>query len=209
MDAPGEPRSTAPATILIVPGVGDSGPGHWQTLMELAHPRARRVVQHDWSYPVRSQWVECLARALDAIDGPVVLVGHSAGSVTIVHWAAAHGHRGGIRGALLVAPADLETELPDGTPVDFLEDAGWVPCPRKSLPFASIVVASTNDPYATIERSEEMARAWGSRLVRVEEAGHLNADAGFGPWPLGARLLQELLDDASRFTASPGENDNG
>ncbi|MFN2424830.1 MAG: RBBP9/YdeN family alpha/beta hydrolase [Candidatus Binatia bacterium] len=185
--------TTVPATVLIVPGVGDSGPAHWQTRMEQAHPGARRVVQDDWTYPVRADWVACLARALDVIDGPVVLVGHSAGSVAIVHWAAAHSHRGGIRGALLVAPADLENELPDGTPVDFLEDAGWIPCPRTPLPFPNIVVASTNDPYATVERSEEFALAWGSRLVLVENAGHLNADAGFGPWPLGDELLSELL----------------
>ena len=191
------PATDAPATILVVPGVGDSGPEHWQSLMERAHPHARRVVQDDWSYPVRADWVACLARALDAIDGPVVLVGHSAGSVTIVHWAAGYAHHGGIRGALLVAPADLETELPDGTPVDFLEDAGWIPCPRKPLPFASVVVASTNDPYATFERSGELARAWGSRLVRVENGGHLNADAGFGPWPLADELLEELLRGAS------------
>jgi predicted alpha/beta hydrolase family esterase len=181
------------ATILLVPGVGDSGPGHWQTLMEHSHRGARRVNQEDWSYPVRCDWVECLERVLASIDCPVVLVGHSAGAVTIVHWAAAHAHADRIRGALLVAPADLETELPDGTPVDFLEDAGWVPCPRRPLPFASIVVASTDDPYATMERSEELALAWGSRLERLEGAGHINADAGFGPWPFGDRLVRELL----------------
>lgn len=187
------PIGNAPATIVIVPGVGDSGPGHWQTLVERAHAGSRRVVQGDWNYPIRADWVDALARTLDAIDGPVVLVGHSAGSVTIVHWAAARSHGGGVLGALLVAPADLESELPDGTPVDFLEDMGWVPCPRTTLPFASIVVASTNDPYATFERSEELASAWGSRLVRLENAGHVNADAGLGPWPLGDELLAELM----------------
>jgi len=185
--------TSRPATIVIVPGVGDSAPAHWQTRMERDHAGSRRVVQDDWTWPVRSAWVDGLARTLAGIDGPVVLVGHSAGSVTVVHWAAAHTHRGDIRGALLVAPADLESELPDGTPVDFLEDAGWVPCPRTPLPFASVVVASTNDPYATMNRSEELATAWGSRLVRMENAGHINADAGFGAWPLGDKLLAELL----------------
>lgn len=123
-------------------------------------------------------------------------IGDSVGSVTIVHWTAAHAHAGGVRGALLVAPADLETELPDGTPVEFLEDAGWVPCPRRPLPFASILVASSNDPYAALPRSEAMARDWGSRLVRLENAGHINGAAGFGAWPLGEELLQELAAGA-------------
>jgi predicted alpha/beta hydrolase family esterase len=118
--------------------------------------------------------------------------------VTIVHWAAAASaaRLDAVAGALLVAPADLESDLPDGTPVDFLEDMGWVPCPRTRLPFASIVVASTNDPYATIERSAELAAAWGSRFVRLENAGHINADAGFGPWPLAEELLTELENAA-------------
>lgn len=188
-----KPSVPSPAVLVIVPGVGDSGPAHWQSLLEASRAGARRVVQHDWNSPIREEWVDALAATLATIDAPVVLVGHSAGSVTIVHWAAAHAHAHGIRGALLVAPADLETELPDGTPVDFLEDAGWVPCPRVPLNFPSIVVASTNDPYATIARSKEMAAAWGSRLVTLEDAGHINADAGFGAWPLADILVNELV----------------
>lgn len=184
----------AQPTIVIVPGVGDSGPSHWQTLLQQAHPGATRVVQEDWNMPVREQWVEMLSRSIDAAGGPVVLVGHSAGAVTIVHWAASSTVTSRVRGALLVAPADLETDLPDGTPVEFLDDAGWVPCPRVPLPFPSIVVASTNDPYASPERSREYAAAWGSRLVILDDAGHINADAGFGPWPLGDALVVELLD---------------
>jgi predicted alpha/beta hydrolase family esterase len=183
----------SPVVLVIVPGVGDSGPAHWQSLLQASRTGARRAIQHDWDSPIREQWVETLAETLAGIDAPVVLVGHSAGSVTIVHWAAADARAHRIRGALLVAPADLETELPDGTPVDFLEDAGWVPCPRVPLPFPSIVVASTNDPYATIARSREMAAAWGSRLVTLENAGHINADAGFGAWPLADVLVGELV----------------
>ena len=179
--------------LVIVPGVGDSGPAHWQSLMEGSHGGAIRAQQDDWNAPIRQDWVEGLRRTLATIGRPVVLVGHSAGSVTIVHWAAAHSHAPGVVGALLVAPADLETELPDGTPLDFLEDAGWVPCPRVALPFPSILVASSDDPYATLPRSEEMARDWGSRFVGLGSAGHINADAGFGPWSLGDSLVRELL----------------
>jgi hypothetical protein len=60
------------------------------------------------------------------------------------------------------------------------------------LPFPSIVVASTDDPFVTPARAAAFARAWGSRLVTFERAGHLNADAGFGPWPEGRRLLAAL-----------------
>lgn len=179
--------------VVVVPGVGDSGPEHWQTLLQQKTAGSVRVIQQDWTMPVRDEWVDGIARTLEPIAAPVVLVGHSAGSVAIVHWASARTHRPGVVGALLVAPADLEIDLPDGTPVEFLDDAGWVPCPRGRLPFASVLVASTDDPYAGFARSREYAAAWGSRLVRVENGGHLNADAGFGPWPLVDDLLLELL----------------
>jgi predicted alpha/beta hydrolase family esterase len=61
------------------------------------------------------------------------------------------------------------------------------------LPFPSVVVASTDDPFASLDRSRAFAAVWGSRLVTLERAGHINADAGFGPWPEGRRLLDELI----------------
>lgn len=185
-------------TLVIVPGVDNSGPGHWQTLLEHSVVGAVRVEQEDWSWPVRQDWVAALADTLAGIEGHVLLVAHSAGAVTVAAWAAAT--KGGdvdrVLGALLVAPPDFETEIEGGLPLDLLEDSGWVPAPRRALPFPSIVVASTNDPYASIERAEGLARDWGSRFVRLEGAGHINADAGFGAWPLAEELVAELLAQA-------------
>jgi predicted alpha/beta hydrolase family esterase len=42
------------------------------------------------------------------------------------------------------------------------------------------------------DTARALAAAWGSRFVLLEKAGHINADAGFGPWPAGERLLAEL-----------------
>jgi hypothetical protein len=60
------------------------------------------------------------------------------------------------------------------------------------LPFPSIVVASADDSFYTMARATAFAAAWGSRLVTVDRGGHINAEAGFGPWPEGRRLLAEL-----------------
>jgi len=173
--------------VLVIPGWGDSGPEHWQSLWEKANPDFQRVVQRDWLYPICSEWVETLATGIRAAGGPVVLVAHSLGCLAI-----AHGVREAslpdrsIRGALLVAPPDVER--PDFPPV--LE--GFAPIPRARLPFPSIVVASRDDPFSELARAQALATAWGSRFVDVGAHGHINADAGFGPWPLGERLLDEL-----------------
>ena len=170
--------------VLIVPGWGDSGDEHWQTLWEKANPDFQRVVQRDWLYPICHEWVQALAAGIRAAGRPVVLAAHSLGCLAIAH--CVREEKLPIHGALLVVPPDVER--PDFPPV--LE--GFAPIPRDRLPFASIVVASRNDPFSDFARAEALAAAWGSRFVDVGEQGHVNTDAGFGPWPLGERLLDAL-----------------
>ncbi len=179
-------------TFLLVPGLRDHVPDHWQTLLQAQLPNARSVP------PLEHDKLSCAARvaALDAaladIDGPVVLVAHSAGVMITVHWAAQN--RRPIRAALLATPPDFDQPLPPGYPdCATLEANGWLPAPRFALPFPSLVAASRNDPLAAYERIRGMAYAWGSRLVDLGEVGHLNPAAGYGPWPRAAELLAQLL----------------
>ncbi|HJV94795.1 MAG TPA: alpha/beta fold hydrolase [Albitalea sp.] len=182
---------TMPA-VLIVPGLRDHVPQHWQTLLAAKLERVRTVP------PLEHDKLSCAARvaaiehALAQIDGPVVLVAHSAGAIMVAHWAAQS--RRAIHAALLAAPADLETAMPEGyPPLEALRSNGWLPIPRAPLPFASIVAASSNDPLARYERVVQMSHDWGSRLVDVGAVGHLNPAAGFGEWPRGEELVRELL----------------
>ncbi len=171
--------------VLILPGYADSGPDHWQSHWERADSTCRRVVQDDWLEPRRDDWLAALARAVAGCAAPPVLAAHSLACSLVAHWAAVPG--AGARGALLVAPADVDSPLhtPD-------EVRSFSPIPMIRLPFPSIVVASTDDPFASIDRATALANAWGSRLVILERAGHINADSGYGPWPEGRQLLDAL-----------------
>ncbi len=169
----------------MLPGVSNSGPGHWQSLWEAKFPAARRVWQRDWERPVCEEWVKNLDASIAACARPPVLVGHSLGCLTAVHWARTHSRV--VRGALLVAPSDVErADSPS-------EVRGFRPIPMGRLAFPSLVVASSNDAYLDLERARLFAEAWGSRLVEVGPSGHVNADSGFGTWPRGEELLAELL----------------
>ena len=183
-----------PTTILIVPGLRDHVAEHWQTLLaeKLSHVRTVPPLhQHKLNCAAR---VAAIERELDLIDGPVVIVAHSAGAIMTVHWAT-QGTRP-IRGALLATPADLETPLPAGYPtLDALRDNGWLPMPRRLLPFPSIVAASLDDPLARFERTSELAHAWGSQLVNLGSVGHLNPASGFGEWSLATGLIERLAPD--------------
>ena len=182
-------------SIIIVPGWRDSGPGHWQTLWAERLPQARRVVQDDWHTPTRSAWVARLEETVLEQPGPVVIVAHSLGCITTAHMKPEAAAR--VRGALLVAPADPERRA-------VLSD--FAPVPYAALPYRSILVASSNDPYCPIRLAGAYARAWGSEFVRLQNAGHINVDSGHGEWPLGRALLQSLteVEQPSHATAAEG-----
>jgi hypothetical protein len=146
------------------------------------------VDQRDWETPARADWIATLDAAIRATRSPPILVGHSLGCIAIAHWAAEHGHRDAscVLAALLVAPADVEAP----TARDAVQ--GFRPVPLAPFPFSSVVVASRTDPYLSFERAIELAQAWGSSLVDAGDAGHLNTDAGYGPWPAGERILMNL-----------------
>lgn len=173
-------------TVLIVPGLRNSGPAHWQTLWTQQLPRVRRVVQAEWDTPQRQPWVDTLAQAVLDIPGRVLIAAHSLGCITTVHLPDRVAQR--IAGALLVAPADPERRA-------LLN--GFAPVPHAPLPYPSVVVGSRDDPWCPCRLSARYARAWGSTYVLLDAAGHINAESGFGPWPLGLGLLDGLAGQAA------------
>jgi predicted alpha/beta hydrolase family esterase len=176
--------------VLIIPGLYDSGPDHWQTHMQSVLPHASRVEQTDWLRPTLGEWTESLVQAVRSNPG-AVLVGHSLGCALIAHLAQLRGGRD-IAGALLVAPADVNREGPVGQLLQ-----GFGPMPRLRLPFPSIVVASRNDPFIGFAEAERLSRGWGSELVDLGEAGHINVEAGYGPWPYGLALVDQLAGSSA------------
>ncbi|MGQ0674347.1 MAG: RBBP9/YdeN family alpha/beta hydrolase [Hyphomicrobium sp.] len=183
---------------LIVPGLKSSGPDHWQTWLEHRIPGSVRVIQRDWSHADLPEWSNRVRRQIDRIPGRIVIVAHSFGVLAAV--AATHEISDAIAGALFVAPAD---------PARLgLEDQ----VPKHPLPYRSIVVASTNDPWMTLSRAVHWASRWGSDVVNLGPVGHINAEAGFGPWPEGLTLLdrlrhsiQDLDEEAPPYPPLPGE----
>lgn len=173
--------------ILIVPGWSDSGVDHWQSRWERGMKTARRVKQADWFRPDRDNWVRRVIDDAATATRPVVLVGHSLGVATILHAADRVG-RGRVAGAFLVAPSDLDAldqwPTPDGQDWRALVGS-FAPMPSRALPFPTKVIASSTDPFCTVERAQALASAWGADLSVVAEGGHLNSDSGHGPWPEG------------------------
>ncbi|QRN96208.1 alpha/beta hydrolase [Archangium violaceum] len=183
----------ASPAVFILPGLYNSGPEHWQTHWERERTDCQRIEQAEWNTPRREDWVATLELAIAGARRPVVLVAHSLACILVAHWAAAHpANHGKVRGALLVAPSDTEAPgFPAGT-------SGFAPMPRQRLPFPSVVVASTNDAFITMERITGLAADWGAKLVNVGAKDHLGSAARLGSWREGQALLEELLQAAVR-----------
>lgn len=176
-------------TVLIVPGLNGSNDTHWQTLWEDSRSDCVRASLGSWSNPRPELWIPRLDAAVYGCPGDVILVAHSLGCITTAHWAQQHEEtaRQRIRGALLVAPCD--PERPNARP----ELARFAPIPREPLPFPSVLVASTNDPYMRIDRARELARSWASSFIDIGMHGHINSDSGLGRWEFGLDLLDEIF----------------
>lgn len=171
-------------TALILPGINNSGPAHWQSLWEVANPDFVRVQQRDWDNPVCREWVETLENSVAEAGTDVVLVAHSLACLLVAHWAA-RTHLD-IKGALLVA-------LPDPDGLNFPKEAiGFSHFPIKPFIFPSIVVASSNDPYGSLDFARSTALGWGSRFVNIGDVGHISSNSGLGKWEKGFALFKEL-----------------
>lgn len=182
-------------TILIVPGLRDAIDAHWQTLLATELPKVRAVPAMGRATVDCASRVQAIEDAAQAIDGPIVIVAHSAGCVMVTHWAAQTQRP--VLGALLATPPDLTKALPPGYPtLDAMQAGGWFPLPRDPLPFPSIVVASRNDPLATFDEVADMAADWGSELVDGGELGHLNPNSGYGSWPDAKRYIDQFTQGA-------------
>lgn len=180
-------RNEPAVSVLVLPGWNNSGPKHWQTLWEQEEASFRRVQQKDWVTPQLSDWIEGISQEVVRARPPIVFAAHSLGCIALAHWAqtASPEFLSRTKGALLAAPADVDR--PEcAEPI-----RNFRPVPCGALPFASVVVASSDDPYTPLARAREFAGFWGSRFVDIGPADHIATNVG--DWPEGKRLLRSLL----------------
>ncbi len=179
------------ADILVIPGLGGSGPDHWQSRWEAKIPAVRRILQADWEKPGLAAWRDRIVEEVERAARPVILVAHSLGVLAAVHAAPflAKGESScKVKGAFLVAPPSVEVL----SGLDALDPA-CLTVPGEPLPFPSLVIASRNDPFASFAESEALAKMLGAELIDAGFSGHINSERGHGPWPEGLMRFAGFL----------------
>lgn len=175
-------------THLIVPGLGGSGAAHWQTWLEGELPESVRATQDDWTTPDLAKWSARLRNILARNPDQHIIIAHSFGVLAAVQ--AAADRPGQIAGLLLVAPAEPERLGLDPATL------------RVSIPVPSIVVSSSSDRWMSEHSARQWADVWGARHISLGDAGHINSESGFGPWPLAPRLIRQIEHDARDHLAA-------
>lgn len=179
--------------IINVPGIGNSGKEHWQTYWETTDPSIIRMVPSNWDQPNLPDWLDALDRAVGNSPAQPILVAHSLGCLLVAHWQSVSTKA--VLGAFLVA-------VPDPTSDVFPSEASnFTPGPEGKLRFPSLVVASKNDPFASLAYSQSQAEKWGSDFVEVGKVGHINGKSGLGSWPEGVRMLKAFDERISKSLA--------
>jgi predicted alpha/beta hydrolase family esterase len=173
--------------VLILHGWQGSGPEHWQSRLA-GRLRDRGVgVRYpelpDPDNPKLEPWLDAVASELDALtslpgDETVVLC-HSLGAALWLHHAA-RTPATPVDRVLLVSPPSPALAVP--------ELAEFLPAPldRASLDAAAgstRIVCAADDPYCPEGAAFSYGLPLGLPLDEITPGGHLNSDAGYGPWP--------------------------
>ena len=173
--------------LIFLPGLGNSGPDHWQSRWQARLSTARRLDLPEWDAPECAAWASRITQSVAAAQRPIVFIAHDLGCNALVA-AAADFAPDKVKGAFLVAPA---------TPRRVAGSAGVDPAfaraPAAPLPFAAFCAASANDPFNDLTASSDWAAAVGAQFTSAGDAGHIDAASGHGPWPEGLLSLAGFL----------------
>ncbi len=189
---------------MIVPGIWNSDPDHWQSRWqadrEAEDGRVVRIAPASWSHPDPEDWQAAITSAvasLDPEDGPPVLVAHSLGVLAAAQWLSDHESvarglsRPGptplpVAGALLVAPPDPEAE-------GFPPGAHGFTAPTRPAAVDNVhLVVSDDDPYCSAARAVAFATTLGATVHRFGAVQHVNVASGVGAWSAGRALLSTI-----------------
>jgi predicted alpha/beta hydrolase family esterase len=184
---------------ITLPGIGNSGPDHWQSRWEEKSADMVRFKPDSWDAPEVENWLDALDTVVRVVGPTGVMVAHSLSCLLVAHWSE--------RSSLPIAGAFLVAVPDPSVPAFPAEAAGFAPAPAARLRFPSMLLASDNDPYASIAYARQRARLWGSALVEVGPLGHVNAASGIGDWPWGRNQLLGFIRHVAEGRATCDESE--
>lgn len=178
--------------VVVVPGLGGSGTGHWQSLWQSVHPDWVRTAPASWDLPDPEDWDAALGDAVASTGSAPVLLAHSLGCLSALAFAARRPDA--VSGVFLVAPPDPDAP---SFPAEVRRFSAMT-AGLRSLSLPLVAVTSSTDPYCSADRAAALCRQWGATQLDIGDAGHINVPSGHGPWPEGYALFSGYLHERGR-----------
>jgi len=170
---------------LILHGWGGSDAPHWQA--ELASEIAKNYgtvsfpLLDNCHFPSKNRWIKQVKQLLEDFK-PDTLVCHSLAN-NLWMWLCEEGVLREIERLFMVSVPSLETK--EKTIKTFF------PCPLPQNIYAKEVhmIVSDDDPWVQMDEAQKLARHFDATLTILENAGHINADSGYGKWEWIEKLI--------------------
>lgn len=165
--------------VLLLHGWGGSDFPHWQSWLAGELARDYRTVSFPLldnpHFPSKNRWIRNVKEILNDFN-PDVVICHSLANTLWFHLCL-EGEIAPVKRLLLVAPPSLACSL------ETLKTFFPLQAPHTLFADEALLVVSDNDPYMTMDESKHLQNSLGIEMKILENAGHINADSGYGEWP--------------------------
>ena len=172
--------------VLLLHGWGGSDFPHWQSWLagELVknYGKVSFLKFSNFDFPNKDDWKNELIKELDDFK-PDIVICHSLANTLWFHLCNEENFID-VKKLFLVAPPSLSSEI------DEIDSFFPVGIPKSLNAKEAMLVCSTNDPYMSLDEAKSLQKELNIEMHLVKNAGHLNADSGFGEWAWMLNKLQ-------------------
>ena len=180
--------------VLILHGWGGSDEPHWQWWLA----EQLKLKNYDVSFPdfpnkdlpVFDEWMDTLTKEFDRFQ-PDIVVCHSLANILWFHFTQNNKIKK-LDKLMLVAPVRKTCEIEE------LKSFFPYPTPNNLNAQEMIMVGSTNDPYLSVEEAIELHAELNIGLKILDDAGHINADSGFGELSCAVDWIERACEESSQ-----------
>ena len=172
---------------LILHGWGGSDFPHWQA--ELASEIAKNYgtvsfpLLDNCHFPSKNRWLKQVKKLLKEFK-PDTVVCHSLAN-TLWFWLCQEEGMVEVERLFMISPPSLQTT--EATIKTFF------PCeiPKNCYAKKIELIVSDNDPWIELSEASSMANSINAHYTVITDAGHINADSGYGKWKLIEKIVLE------------------
>lgn len=165
--------------VLLLHGWGGSDFPHWQSWLagEIAkdYGTVSFPVLGDPDFPKKDVWMSELKQHLKEFQ-PDVVICHSLANILWFHMCNDEDIKV-VKKLFLVAPPSIDCEI------DELKEFFPLNPPKNLNANEVLLITSTNDQYMTTDEAQALQKSLNVKMIVLENAGHINADSGYGKWP--------------------------